>query len=102
MVLEKMQDSVTSRIEKRVNIPVHDMSLGLRYLHDHDPVVIHRDLSPNNILVTSHLEAKITDLGVAKVIMGRSGTKTLTKTQGTPVFMPPEALDGPSQYIDHH
>ena len=100
MVLEKMQDSVTSLIEKHDNIPLlvklsilHDVSLGLRYLHDHDPVVIHRDLSPNNILVTSHLEAKITDLGVAKAMMGKGGTSMLTKTPGTGVFMPPEALD---------
>ena len=105
MVLEKMQDSVTSLIEKHDNIPLlvklsilHDVSLGLRYLHDHDPVVIHRDLSPNNILVTSHLEAKITDLGVAKAMMGKGGTKTLTKTPGTGVFMPPEALDDKPVY----
>ena len=30
-------------------------------------------MSPNNILVTSHLEAKITDLGVAKVVMTTGG-----------------------------
>ena len=100
MVLEKMQDSLTSLIEKHDNIPLlaklsilYDVSLGLRYLHDHNPVVIHRDLSPNNILVTSHLEAKITDLGVAKVMKATDYTKTLTKTPGTSVFMPPEALD---------
>ena len=105
MVLEKMQDSVTSLIEKHDNIPLlvklsilHDVSLGLRYLHDHNPVVIHRDLSPNNILVTSHLEAKITDLGVAKVMMTKGATKTLTKTPGTSVFMPPEALDDKPVY----
>ena len=104
MLLEKMHDSVTSLIEKHDNIPLlvklsilHDVSLGLRYLHDHNPVVIHRDLSPNNILVTSHLEAKITDLGVAKV-MTTGGTKTLTKTPGTSVFMPPEALDDKPVY----
>ena len=98
MLLEKMRDSVTSLIEKHDNIPLlvklsilHDVSLGLRYLHDHNPVVVHRDLSPNNILVTSHLEAKITDLGVAKVITKTGGTKTLTKTPGNSVFMPPEA-----------
>ena len=105
MLLEKMQDSMTSLIEKHDNIPLlvklsilHDVSLGLRYLHDHNPVVIHRDLSPNNILVTSHLEAKITDLGVAKVMMTTGGTKTLTKTPGTGVFMPPEALDDKPVY----
>ena len=105
MLLEKMRDSVTSLIEKHDNIPLlvklsilHDVSLGLRYLHDHNPVVVHRDLSPNNILVTSHLEAKITDLGVAKVMTTTGGIKTLTKTPGTSVFMPPEALDDKPVY----
>ena len=105
MLLEKMHDSVTSLIEKHDNIPLlvklsifHDVSLGLRYLHDHNPVVIHRDLNPNNILVTSHLEAKITDLGVAKVVTTKGGTKTQTKTPGNSVFMPPEALDDKPVY----
>ena len=43
------------------------------------------------ILLGGHLEAKITDLGVAKVIKGEN-KKTMTKLPGTPDFMPPEAL----------
>ena len=104
MVLEKMHNSLTSLMEKQDHISLsvklsilHDVSLGLRYLHSHNPVIIHRDLSPNNILVTSHLEAKITDLGVAKV-MTTGGTKTMTMTPGTGVFMPPEALDDKPVY----
>ena len=53
IVLEKMQESVTLLIEKHNNIPLlvklsilHDTSVGLTYLHDHNPVVVHRDLSP--------------------------------------------------------
>ena len=38
-----------------------------------------------------HLEAKITDLGVAKVVRS-DNQKTMTKLPGTPDFMPPEAL----------
>ena len=105
MVMEKMQESVTSMVEKYDNIPLmvklsvlHDVSLGLRYLHGHSPSIVHRDLSPNNILVSCHLEsAKITDLGVAKV-MKTGNSKTLTKTPGTGVFMPPEALDDKPVY----
>ena len=104
MVMEKMQKTMTSLIEKRDDITLlvklsmlHDVSLGLRYLHGRDPPIVHRDLSPNNILVTSHLEAKITDLGVAKAIAtGKS--KTLTKSPGNVVFMPPEALDDKPVY----
>ncbi|XP_065906093.1 uncharacterized protein [Dysidea avara] len=105
MVMEKMQESVTSLVDKHDNIPLlvklsilHDVSLGLRYLHGHNPPIVHRDLSPNNILVTPHLEAKITDLGVAKTMMMGPNSKTMTKTPGTGVFMPPEALDNKPVY----
>ncbi|XP_065884112.1 uncharacterized protein [Dysidea avara] len=98
MVMEMMTESLTSLVDKHEKIPVHikfsivhDVSLGLRYLHNHDPPIVHRDLSPNNILLTAHHVAKISDLGVAKVI--RTGTnRTLTKAPGTIDFMPPESL----------
>ena len=93
MVMEMMADSLTSFVEKHEKIPVHlkysivhDVSLGLCYLHNHDPPIVHRDLSPNNVLLTAHHVAKISDLGVAKVI------KTMTKAPGTVDFMPLEAL----------
>ena len=99
MVMEMMADSLTSFVDKYQKIPiqikisiVHDVSLGLCYLHNHHPPIVHRDLSPNNILLTAHHVAKISDLGVAKVIRADS-RKTMTKAPGTVDFMPPEALD---------
>ena len=98
MVMEMMADSLTSFVDKHEKIPVHikysivhDVSLGLCYLHNHDPPIVHRDLSPNNVLLTAQHVAKISDLGVAKVIKADS-RKTLTKAPGTVDFMPPEAL----------
>ena len=76
---------------------VHDVSLGLCYLHNHDPPIVHRDLSPNNVLLTAHHVAKISDLGVAKVIKADS-RKMMTKAPGTVDFMPPEALDDTPEY----
>ena len=102
MVMEMMVDS--SFVEKHEKIPVHikysivrDVSLGLCYLHNHDPPIVHRDLSPNNVLLTSHHVAKISDLGVAKVIKADS-RKTMTKAPGTVDFMPPECLDDTPEY----
>ena len=104
MVMEMMADSLTSFVNKHEKIPVHikysivhDVSLGLCYLHNHDPPIVHRDLSPNNILLTSHHVAKISDLGVAKVIKADS-RKTMTKAPGTVDFMPPESLDDIPEY----
>ena len=98
MVMEMMADSLTSFVEKHEKVPVHikysivrDVSLGLCYLHNHDPPIVHRDLSPNNVLLTAHHVAKISDLGVTKVIKADS-RKTMTKAPGTVDFMPPECL----------
>ena len=98
MVMEKMQHSLRGLVEKYDNIPLNvklsileEVCLGLRYLHSRNPPIVHRDLTPNNILLGYRLEAKITDLGVAKVVKS-DNQKTMTKLPGTPDFMPPEAL----------
>ena len=104
MVMEMMADSLTLFVDKHEKIPVHikysivhDVSLGLCYLHNHDPPIVHCDLSPNNVLLTAHHVAKISDLGVAKVIKADS-RKTMTKAPGTVDFMSPEALDDTPEY----
>ena len=98
IVMEKMQHSLRGLVEKYDNIPLNvklsildEVCLGLRYLHSRNPPIVHRDLTPNNILLGYRLEAKITDLGVAKVVKS-DNQKTMTKLPGTPDFMPPEAL----------
>ena len=104
MVMELMNTSLKRFIEnnkstiafqKKVSI-LYDVSLGLRYLHSRKPPILHRDLSPNNVMLSRcQLAAKIGDLGVAKVV--RAGSwKTKDKLRltrampGTQDFMPPE------------
>ena len=96
--MEKMKCSLRSLIEMHSNIPLNvklsildEVSLGLRYLHTRDPPIVHRDLTPNNILLSYYIEAKITDLGVAKIMQTRS-SQSMTKAPGTTDFMPPECL----------
>ena len=95
-----MQHSLRGLVEKYDNIPLNvklpildEVCLGLRYLHSRNPPIAHRDLTPNNILLSYRLEAKISDLGVAKVVKS-DNQKIMTKLPGTPWqdFMPPEAL----------
>ena len=97
IIMEKMQFSLKDLLEKRKNVQwekklsiMNDVCLGLQYLHNRNPPIVHRDLTPNNILLCSHLRAKISDLGVAKVMHG-TDTKTLTQNPGTNDFMPPES-----------
>ena len=98
IIMEKMQHSLRGLLENYASIPLNvklsildDVCLGLRYLHTRNPPIVHRDLTSNNILLGGHLEAKITDLGVAKVVKS-DNQKMMTKLPGTPDFMPPEAL----------
>lgn len=103
MVMELMNESLTSFVKNNQSkIPVtsklsilYDVSLGLSYLHTNTPVIIHRDLSPNNVMLTSELVAKIGDLGVAKVVQAdsRQTRIRLTMAPGTEDFMPPETFE---------
>ena len=74
-----------------VNI-CHDIALALSFLHSND--IIHRDLSSNNVLLTSDTRAKVTDFGMARLL---SACQTnFTQCPGANVYMPPEAvLDQP-------
>ena len=71
-----------------------DVSYGLLYFHTHTPPIIHRDLSANNVLLTTDLQAKIADLGVAKLLdLQTQVAFSQTKAPGALHYMPPEALE---------
>ena len=74
-----------------------DITRGLRYLHNHSPCIIHRDLSSNNVLVTEGMVAKIGDLGTIRFFDPKAQSK-MSKQPGTVVFMPPEALTDDPKY----
>jgi len=101
IIMERMYIGLTGLLEKFPPEEIScftkacilsDVSLGLQYFHGEN--VVHRDISSNNILLTKHLVAKISDLGVAKII-NPNEPKTHT---GTYIFMPPEALSVNPQY----
>ena len=72
---------------------LHDVVLGLCYLHSQIPPTIHRDLSSNNVLLTSNMTAKISDLGVARNLnLTPLQVSRLTQTPGTLAYMPPEVM----------
>ena len=78
---------------------LHDVALGLYHLHSQTPPIVHRDLSANNVLLTPNMTAKISDLGVAKILnLTPQQMSCMTQTPGTPAYMPPEAMRANPRY----
>ena len=107
LVMERLDSSLDELLESAPGLPLAlkrsllvNVAQGLLYLHTHNPPVVHRDLSAQNILLTSSLVAKISDLGNARIVDLWRGqlAKTLTHPPGAWVYMPPEAFDEGSQY----
>jgi serine/threonine protein kinase/WD40 repeat protein len=74
--------------------------------HAHQKGIIHRDLKPSNILVVDQDGTplpKIIDFGIAKATEGRLTDYTYTgggHLIGTPAYMSPEQIAGPSPDVD--
>ena len=107
LVMERLDSSLDELLEGVPSLPLAlkrsvlaDVARGLLYLHTRNPPVVHRDLSARNVLLTSSLVAKISDLGNARIVNMRPGqlARTLTHLPGTVVYMPPEAFDEGSRY----
>jgi serine/threonine-protein kinase len=65
-----------------------EIARALEYVHSHD--FIHRDIKPDNILITSTDMAKLADLGLAKCIADASQLTAHKQGFGTPYYMPCE------------
>jgi len=65
---------------------------GLAEAHRHDTV--HRDVKPDNILISSRGEVKITDMGLAKSLTDPVELTQEKSRLGTPRYMPPEQWEG--------
>ncbi|XP_059641974.1 G-type lectin S-receptor-like serine/threonine-protein kinase LECRK1 [Cornus florida] len=75
--------------KERVKIAM-DVARGILYLHEEcETRIIHCNIKPQNILMDDSWTAKISDFGLAKVLMPNQ-TGTLTGVRGTRGYLAPE------------
>jgi eukaryotic-like serine/threonine-protein kinase len=89
--------SVGDLIEKRGRLPeaeaialITQVADALQEAHAHG--IYHRDVKPDNILLTADGQAKLADLGIAKDSESEADLTSMGRGLGTPHFMAPEQL----------
>jgi serine/threonine-protein kinase len=96
-------ESLRDRLVRERQLPVdeavrivREAAQGLHHAHRHG--VVHRDVKPENILLTEDGTTLVADFGIARAMAGRAGSGTEGATQltgtglavGTPAYMSPE------------
>jgi serine/threonine-protein kinase len=81
---------------RRVDI-LTQVACGLEYAHSRG--VIHRDIKPGNIRLTTEGVVKIMDFGIAKLSNVTSHLTRTGMTLGTAAYLPPEQIRG--TLVDH-
>ena len=100
MIMELMEESLEHRLNRgplsrhTQLLVLRGIACGLRYLHEHTPPIVHRDLASKNILLSNNASlVKIGDLGVATALTNLHSTRG-TVMPGTELYMPPEVRSG--------
>jgi serine/threonine-protein kinase CTR1 len=96
LITEYMErGNLSDVLKKEPNLPwtrkilmAIDAAEGINYLHDQDPVIVHRDLKSLNLLVNTDYVVKVADFGLSKATSGRS----LNSKVGSVNWCAPEIL----------
>jgi serine/threonine-protein kinase len=89
--LREILDDAEAMPVGRILDIVSQVALGLAYAHEHG--IVHRDVKPSNIMVSSEGHVKITDFGIARMESASVRTQT-GMVLGSPKYMSPEQVLG--------
>lgn len=73
---------------------IHEIALGMNFLHIMTPPLLHLDLKPGNILLDEHLHVKISDFGLSKWKENSTRKEYIERSaiKGTLSYIPPEVF----------
>ncbi|KAJ3157849.1 hypothetical protein HDU89_000228 [Geranomyces variabilis] len=92
-IMDVSQDRPISPLDQQEARRIfRQMILGIEYLHEHD--IVHRDIKPDNMLMSADGTLKIVDFGVSEIFQG-DDDKVKTAA-GSPAFSAPEVC------VPHH
>ena len=93
--LQQIEEQGPFEWQRAVQI-IREVADGLRYAYESG--VIHRDLKPQNIMIDSHGNARIADMGLAKAfVLGKASATLDGEVLGTPYYMSPEQVRHPAE-----
>ena len=105
LVMERMRENLREYLQRDGNdlslqrqlVICLEIARGLRFLHTHTPLIVHRDLTDKNVMFDKDGLVKIGDLGQSK-LKANNAEYFNTAQPGAIPFMPPEAMQNQSRY----